>query len=140
MLNINLKVIKTVILLIIGMLLLIILWNLNNKRPEDFFDTHEGLRETIYDTLVKRVEEGLLLYKNKNGHYPITNSKYFLDSLDGMINIPLVYLYQDRPIEGSTKSIEFQGGVFVNTFIGIGNCEVIIKYISTDGISYKLYR
>lgn len=136
----NKNIISVLILVILIGLLIISYLKVATIKPEEFFDSHKGLEKSIADTLIKKITKGLDTYKNDYGHYPITKSKYFMDSLDEIENIPLVYIYKDTLISGKVVSIKFQGGKYSNTFVGIGHKDVIIKYISTDGISFKLYR
>jgi hypothetical protein len=102
-----------------------------------------GLRQKIQDNLEKQIVNGLELYRNSNGQYPISNGdKYYLKFLYPYLSISKTYLYQDFWKEGkvyetkgcwNTSTIDT-----TNLYIGIGTPSNRIEYSSVDGKTYFL--
>lgn len=107
-------------------------------KPEDLSDSHKGLQKEVAESLKSEIKVGLNFYKSKFGHYPITSSKYYLDSIIEFVKISPVYIYQDIEVNGVKKSINNSGLKESNLYVGSGNSENVIKYFSTNGTTYEL--
>ena len=77
--NLNRQKYTLGILIVLAIFIVII--KISSLKPEDFFDSHEGLQKELTESLKSKIKDGLIVFKSKNGHYPITHSKYYLDSI-----------------------------------------------------------
>lgn len=136
---------KTLLLVIVGSFIFAYYWCFYAIRKGfQTGKTHEYLRLQISNQYIYLIKDGLEKYRNTYGHYPITNSKYYIDSIINFIDIPKPYLYQDsiqinsNPVllENNLDSNKIKEGRF---FIGIGRPENIIYYSCIDGKNYDLH-
>lgn len=107
-------------------------------KGEDRSSFHKKMSDEVKIKLI----EGLEQYKSKNGHYPISNDKYFLSKFSEFVEIFPCNLYQDIIENGkivSSKNITGQSlkDTF-NLYIGCGNPSYRFDYVSLDGLTYKL--
>ena len=94
-------------------------------------EDHKNLRNNIAQDEIVVLKSALEKFKLKNNHYPITSSKYFLDSLINFLEIKQSLLYQDSVVDGRVikthNDIKFITS-HKNLYVGIGNKNSIIKY------------
>jgi hypothetical protein len=115
-----------------------LLYSVKDMKPENFADTHSGMNKMMADSLIVKITKGLSIYQQKHGRYPITDSKYYLDSIIEFAQINPVYVYHDTMIDGRIDCRRINSNT-TNTYIGVGNCTYIIKYSCFDGLVYKLF-
>ena len=109
-------------------------------------ERHSGLDKIITQELFDSVKVGLEKFKIINGHYPNYDGKYFFDSIKTFVSIPAVYVYADSlNTNGEYFSIKKKVGEkfnykdISNTYLGIGNKDLIIIYKYLSKNSFKLY-
>jgi hypothetical protein len=115
-----------------------LLYKIKDMKPEDFVEKHSGMKKMMSDSLIVKISKGLSDYREKHGRYPITDSKYYLDSIIEFVEIDHVYIYHDTIIDGMVDCKTIDSNT-INTYIGVGNCNYPIKYSCLDGVSYNLY-
>ncbi len=109
-------------------------------------ERHSGLDKIITQELFDSVKVGLEKFKILNNHYPNTSGKYFFDSIKTFVSISDVYVYADStntngevfPIEKKVGE-KFNYKNLSNTYLGVGNKDLVIIYIYLSENSFKLY-
>jgi hypothetical protein len=116
----------------------IVFYKIKQIKPEDFVEKHIGLRKEIADSLIVKLTKGLNIYKEKKGNFPITDSKYYLDSIIEFVDINPIYIYRDTMIENKFISQNHVNPISPMKYVGVGNYEDLIKYNCSNGITFKL--
>ncbi len=87
-----------------------------------------------------KIKKSLDNYKNINRHYPITQSKYFTDSLLFDLKDSELSFCIDTSIGNATISLQKKINSTSNrTYASIGNCTLFYIYKSINGVDYNLY-
>ena len=133
------KIIKFIQVVLMAIFLNLIYWICTIDTKNLFIEDFKPMEKNMALDMMDSVKLGLNKFKRLHGHYPLTSSKYFIDSLQEFIDIPNVYLYQDKDINGEINSVRFESGKYKNTYIAIGSNENIIVYRGFLDDTYKLY-
>ena len=105
---------------------------------------YEGLELNIARGRMDTIKNGLAQYYSIHGHYPITDGKYYLDSILSFITVNKACLYQDS-IGASNEVVCVKESIMKNEikgnhyYIGVGLKENLIYYGCQDGQHYILY-
>jgi hypothetical protein len=126
------------LIVIVTMLFFYLLKKIEHMKPEDFVDTQRGMTREISDSLIVKLTKGLNIYKEKKGNFPITDSKYYLDSIIEFVDINPIYIYRDTMIENKFISQNHVNPISPMKYIGVGNYEYLIKYSCSNGTTFKL--
>lgn len=136
------KSLTVIIIVVIGVYFLIFYLQKNILPSE----RHSGLDKIITQELFDSVKVGLEKFKILNNHYPNTSGKYFFDSIKTFVSIPDVYVYADSiNSSGEVFPIKKQVGEMFNyknlsnTYLGVGNKDLVIIYKYLSENSFKLY-
>lgn len=105
---------------------------------------YEGLELNISKGYIDTIKNGLEQYHSIHSHYPITDGKYYLDSILSFITVDKAYLRQDS-LGASNEVVSVKDGIIKNEikgnhfYIGVGIKENLIYYACQDGLHYILY-
>ena len=135
----NNKIVKFIQVVLMAIFLNLIYWICTIDTKNLFIEDFKPMEKNMALDMMDSVKLALNKFKHLHGHYPLTSSKYFIDSLQGFVEIPGAFLYQDKDVNGEINSVRFESGKYKNTYIAIGRSENIIVYRSFPDDTYKLY-